>query len=172
VFKRGAHADMLTADRPFDAIEAKLFDDNLLTSYRRFVELAAKGRGKTVEELEAVAQGRSWSGDEALKNGLIDGLGSLTFTIDYAAKKVGLSGREAVRVIDFDKRESPLEKLLAQDKDDDEAQAQSAALLASLLKASGFEPLARKLFPITAVAREVLGGQTLFPMVEYRVDVR
>lgn len=172
VFKRGAHADMLGADRPFDAAEAKLYDDNLLASYRRFVELAAKGRGKTVEQLELVAQGRSWSGEEALKNGLIDGIGSLTFTIDYAAKKVGLSGREAVKVRDFDKQENVLEKLLAPDKEDDEARAQGAAVLAALLEASGFQPLARRLFPITAVAREVLAGQTLFPMVEYRVDVR
>lgn len=56
-------------------------------SYKRFVELAAKGRHKTYEELEPVAQGRTWMGDEALQKGLVDRLGGIEAAIALAKRR-------------------------------------------------------------------------------------
>ena len=68
-FKRGAHADSIMGARKFTDDEAKRFDDDLHASYARFVELAAHGRNKKPEEMEEVAQGRTWLGDKALELG-------------------------------------------------------------------------------------------------------
>lgn len=64
--------------------------DSLLQStiergYGRFVTLVAKSRGKTPEQIDAVAQGRIWDGGTARQNGLVDQFGSLDDAIAYAA---------------------------------------------------------------------------------------
>lgn len=54
--------------------------------YTTFVSRVAKGRKMTFEQVDAIAQGRVWSGSEALKNGLVDELGGLDAAIKHAAK--------------------------------------------------------------------------------------
>ena len=58
--------------------------------YTVFLDRVAQGRGKTVAQIDSIAQGRVWSGKEALANGLVDELGSLNDAIAYAAKDNGL----------------------------------------------------------------------------------
>ena len=58
--------------------------DNL---YQKFLSRVAKGRGMTVEEVHEVAQGRVWTGERALANGLVDELGDLDRAIEIAVEK-------------------------------------------------------------------------------------
>ena len=58
--------------------------------YSIFLDRVARGRAKTVAEVDSIAQGRVWSGKEALANGLVDELGSVNDAIAYAAKENGL----------------------------------------------------------------------------------
>ncbi len=58
--------------------------------YKTFVQRVATGRGMTFDEVDAIAQGRVWTGKEALENGLVDELGSLDDAIDGAAELAGL----------------------------------------------------------------------------------
>ncbi len=53
--------------------------------YNTFLNRVSAGRNMSVEKVDAIAQGRVWSGTEALKNGLIDELGSMEDAIKYAA---------------------------------------------------------------------------------------
>ena len=53
--------------------------------YKTFVNHVAQGRGKTFDEIDAIAQGRVWTGKEALTNGLVDELGNLDDAIAHAA---------------------------------------------------------------------------------------
>ncbi len=53
--------------------------------YTSFVEKVATGRNMTFEEVDNIAQGRVWTGKEALENGLVDELGSLEYAIEIAA---------------------------------------------------------------------------------------
>jgi protease-4 len=53
--------------------------------YNTFLNRVSVGRNMSVEKVDAIAQGRVWSGTEALKNGLVDELGSLEDAIKYAA---------------------------------------------------------------------------------------
>jgi len=54
--------------------------------YSVFVNRVAKGRNMTPEAVDAIAQGRVWTGNDALKNGLVDEIGGLDAAIKYAAK--------------------------------------------------------------------------------------
>jgi protease-4 len=58
--------------------------------YREFIANVAAARGKTAEEIDAVAQGRVWAGSDAKAQGLIDNIGSLQDAIDAAAKRAKL----------------------------------------------------------------------------------
>jgi protease IV len=59
--------------------------------YTTFLERVATGRGMLIEEVDKVAQGRVWSGVDALKNGLVDELGNLDDAISYAAELADLT---------------------------------------------------------------------------------
>ncbi len=54
--------------------------------YTTFISRVAAGRNLTIDQVDAIGQGRVWSGSEALKNGLVDEIGGLDAAIKYAAK--------------------------------------------------------------------------------------
>ena len=64
--------------------------------YSVFIDRVAKGRNKSIEEVDGIAQGRVWSGKEALAKGLVDELGSLEDVIAYAAKENGMKDYRTV----------------------------------------------------------------------------
>jgi protease-4 len=69
---------------------SKIMQLNVENGYRHFIELVANGRGMSVQEVEAVAQGRVWIGRAALENGLIDNLGTFDDALAATAKSLGL----------------------------------------------------------------------------------
>lgn len=71
--------------------------------YDEFTGKAAAARKKKVEEIDAVAQGRVWTGAQALERGLIDKLGSLDDAIQSAAKLAKLEGKPRVSYVEKDK---------------------------------------------------------------------
>jgi len=66
--------------------------------YTTFVDKVAAGRNMTFAEVDSIAQGRVWTGKEALENGLVDELGSLEDAIEIAA---GLASIETYRVRNY-----------------------------------------------------------------------
>lgn len=67
---------------------------NIENTYRRFLGLAAKARGKTPEEIDAMAQGRVWDGGTARQKGLVDQFGGLDEALAYAAQAAKLGEGE------------------------------------------------------------------------------
>lgn len=65
----------------------QVITEGIETFYKKFVQRVAEGRHMTWEQVDAIAQGRVWTGQEALQKGLIDHIGSLKETIAYAAKE-------------------------------------------------------------------------------------
>jgi protease IV len=53
--------------------------------YKTFVNRVAVGRKMTFDQVDAIAQGRVWTGSDAIKNGLVDKLGNLDAAIAHAA---------------------------------------------------------------------------------------
>lgn len=76
--------------------------------YTTFLERVAKGRNMTIEAVDSIAQGRVWSGVDALSNGLVDELGNLEDAISYAA--------ELAEVTDYRVRNYPSYKVDIEDK--------------------------------------------------------
>jgi len=173
-FKVGAHADAVIGARKMSDDEAKAFDDNLLGSYKRFVELAAKGRGKRYEELEPVAQGRTWLGDEALEKGLVDRLGGMETAIALGKEKAKLAADEPVKLELFTPKKTFLQALLERDEEDDESPLAraTAALVQKALSASVAGPLLKKVPHLGVFTSQVMAGERVFPMMEVAVDPR
>jgi protease-4 len=73
----GRRAAFFSEARGFSEDELAKLEADLETHYQHFLARMAEGRGKTVEEIHAVAQGRVWTGRQALANGLIDAHGGL-----------------------------------------------------------------------------------------------
>jgi protease-4 len=86
----GKDAQFMNGSFPFTDYDKKKFRDAMQTIYFDFVSKAAKSRKKTFEELRAVAKGRVWTGQDALKIGLVDMLGNYQTAIDVAKKRLGI----------------------------------------------------------------------------------
>jgi protease-4 len=84
VLKRGAHADALQPTRRLSEEERASFERELEGIYRAFVGVVARGRKRTVEDIERVAEGRVWSGLEAVREGLVDVLGGFDVACERA----------------------------------------------------------------------------------------
>lgn len=88
--KTNKHADFGSLKRGFDEEEMIWFNHLITDTYDEFVQRVADGRGMTVEEVDSIARGRVWLGDDAIKLGLVDEFGGLDDAINYAAKEAGL----------------------------------------------------------------------------------
>lgn len=63
----------------------KLTQQSIEIIYNTFLNRVSAGRNMSLEKVDAIAQGRVWSGKEALNNGLVDELGSMEDAVKYAA---------------------------------------------------------------------------------------
>ena len=88
VIKRGDHSDLMTGFlipyRRMTVLEEDQYKKYILDLYDIFINKVAYGRGMEIQEVEAVAQGRIFSGTRALKEGLIDSVGGLYDAINIA----------------------------------------------------------------------------------------
>ena len=71
---------------------------NIERGYRDFIELVATNRNMSTEQVDAIAQGRVWSGSKALELGLVDALGNLDSAIEAAAELANLTDYETLLV--------------------------------------------------------------------------
>ncbi len=88
--KTGKFADAATVTRPKTPEELALFQDTVDWVYDQFISKVAKGRKLDRNAVQEIAQGRVWSGTEALKLGLVDEIGGLAAATQYAAAKAKL----------------------------------------------------------------------------------
>ena len=87
---RGAHAGLYSSLAPFDDAERALVERRLAAVYGLFLDHVAAGRKLERGAVEAVAQGRIWSGADALARGLVDELGGLDAALAAARTAAGL----------------------------------------------------------------------------------
>ena len=95
------HSDMFSLVRPFDVKELAYMQASVEDIYERFVNLVADGRGMEVSAVDAIAQGRVWTGADALKIGLVDELGTLQDAIAYAAALADFTSSDEYSVADY-----------------------------------------------------------------------
>ena len=107
-------ADFGSMNRPFNADERAIMQRYINQGYATFIKRCADGRGMSVAAIEDVAQGRIWTGEMAMKLGLVDMLGDIELAKKVAAEKAGI---ESYTLICYPKQEGPLDMFLNQAKE-------------------------------------------------------
>jgi protease-4 len=103
-------------------------------TYEDFLDKVAKSRGKTVSEIEPVAQGRVWLGDQAKEKGLVDDLGGIDLAVQKARQLAGIPTSSRVSLVLYPARRSLLDYIL-QDAGEDGMDALSRAGLDAVVGA-------------------------------------
>ncbi len=115
--KLGIHTDRagtnangrIGAFNPLNDTQREAIEESVFDIYGDFVGIVAEGRGMTVDQVDAVAQGRVWSGTDAITAGLVDELGTLERAKEVAAELAGISSYD---VREYPKLKDPFEELL------------------------------------------------------------
>src|SRR5690606_10052932 len=89
--KTHEYADLMNLTEPFTAAEERVIQQNVENGYEIFLKRVADARGMTRDEVHEVAQGRVYTGEDALEAGLIDELGGLDRAAEIAAEMAGIS---------------------------------------------------------------------------------
>tara|TARA_R110002051_G_scaffold66515_9_gene120477 strand:+ start:4702 stop:6462 length:1761 start_codon:yes stop_codon:yes gene_type:complete len=114
----GINAEQVGTNK--NAIEYSLFEpmqesfknqiqESIEETYQTFLQRVSEGRNMTMAQVDSVAQGRVWSGTEALEIGLVDELGNLNDAITEAAKMASL---DSYGVKKFPKYKSGFERFM------------------------------------------------------------
>lgn len=90
VVKTNVSSDFGAMGRGFNAAESAAMQNYVNRGYRLFLKRVADGRKMTPEQVDKIAQGRVWTGNQALKIKLVDKLGTLNDAVAEAAKRAKL----------------------------------------------------------------------------------
>ncbi len=165
--KSHKHSDMLSLTRPFDSEETAWMQVYVDDIYNQFVGIVAQGRDKSFESVDEVAQGRVWTGADALKIGLVDEIGTLEDAIMYAASMAGDPEVENWGIASYPRPLTVMEQLMQQfGKTSNPEEAMAGTLEGT---------------PLEGVARELLGwqrtwakgnGDLIFARMPFEIEIR
>jgi len=97
--------------KPLDPRFAEVLQAGIGHIYQQFTTLAATARKTTPEKIDAVAQGRVWTGSQALERGLVDTIGGFDVALKSAAKRAKLEGEPRITYIEPER--SRLDRVLS-----------------------------------------------------------
>ena len=89
--KTNRMSDAISVTRPFTPEERSLMQNYVNRGYELFVKRCAEGRRMKPDQIKAIAEGRVWTGEDALKIGLVDKIGGLNDAIKMAVAKAKLT---------------------------------------------------------------------------------
>jgi protease-4 len=150
--KSGRNADMYSPLTPFSPEQRTKIDEYMQGFYDQFVEKVAQSRHSTPERIDAIAQGRVWTGRQAKEVGLVDELGGLDAAVAAAKQRARIPADEDVELVVYPPRRTFYEALAEQ--------LGGGAGPASLRMVFG-EPDGRALAALTAPVRLFRRGEPL-----------
>jgi protease-4 len=153
---RGRNAALFSEARPWDAAEQAKVQALMVAFYQDFVDKAARGRNKKPEEIHAVAQGRVWTGQEALERGLVDKLGGFDVALEAAKFRAKIGRGQEVSLVVLPERKGWFELLMERQEEEAEGGSKAAALLRAL-------PSDVRSLLAAAVALQARGPMALLP---------
>jgi len=142
----GANVGMFDMWTDFTPAQSRQFQDDIMRNYRYFLKLVAAGRHITLEQADAVAQGRVWTGEQALKLKLVDSIGGLDEAMAAAKGLARLAPDQPVGVIELPEQPGLLQSLI------------NGKLTASITQ----RPAARIVGPVIELIRLALSGHAIF----------
>ncbi len=108
-----AHSDIYSCLRPLTGRETAYMQESVESIYRTFTGLVAEGRSLDTEYVDSIAQGRVWSGDDALRLRLADMKGTLTDALNYAVTASGAGGElDEWDIVEYPKPMTAIEMLI------------------------------------------------------------
>ena len=134
--------------------------------FDNFVPKVAKGRNKTAEDVNSIAQGRVWTGTQAKANGLIDEFGGLEKAIDIAKELATLPLDKDVRRVVFPAPRPLLETLFGGDDKSQTKAEQAQAALAASLPAD-----VRRAFRFAAMMDKMQRGEAML-MMPFELEIK
>ena len=111
--KTNENSDFGSLTKPLSPYQLKMMQKHVTETYDDFITLVSNTRNLRKTFVDSIAQGRVWSGSNAIELGLIDELGGIEKAIAYAAEKAGL---ESYSIKEFPKQEDMFESLLKTDQ--------------------------------------------------------
>jgi protease-4 len=117
ILKRGQFADIDTPSKPLNDAERAKLRTEIEVFYRGFVQRVADGRKRKYDEVEALAQGRVWTGAQAKQNGLVDQLGGIDTAIDLVKAKAKIAASEKITLVPYPPRRNLFQVLMDRDFD-------------------------------------------------------
>jgi protease-4 len=118
ILTRGRNADLFSEYRPWDDEERAKFRGLMVSFYGEFIKKAAEGRKKSYQDVDAVAQGRVWTGTEALRHGLVDKLGGLDVAVGLAKERAKIARDQEVNLVVVPERKGLLETILERQEEE------------------------------------------------------
>ena len=106
--KTNKNSDFGTLSKPLSPYQMTMMQKHVTETYDNFITLVSETRGLRKTFVDSIAQGRVWSGTDALEIGLVDELGGIDKAIAYAADKAGLT---SYSIKEFPKQKDPFEDL-------------------------------------------------------------
>jgi protease IV len=103
---QGKYANMYSPVRPFSPSERVRMVENMQATYDTFVEKAAQGRNTTPERIDAIGQGRVWTGRQAKEIGLVDELGGLDRAVALAKQRAKIAQDAEVELVIYPPKKS------------------------------------------------------------------
>ena len=143
---RGANVGMFDMWTDFTPEQSKKFQDDIMRDYHYFLKQVADGRHISVEQADAVAQGRVWTGDQALKLKLVDSLGGMDEAMAAAKGLARLAPDQPVGIIELPEQPGLLQSLA------------SSKMVSSMTA----RPAARLVEPVIDLIRVALSGHAIF----------
>lgn len=111
VVKRGRNADIFVDSQPLSDEQRERLQSSVDSTYEIFLDKVAQARGMTRDEVEQLAAGRVWTGQQALELGLIDELGGLRAALSVARREAGISAGTDVTISVYPRQPGLFEQL-------------------------------------------------------------
>ncbi len=140
----GAMADLNSPFREFTPAERAKVETEMQTTYADFVAKVAQARGSTPQKIDAIAQGRVWTGRQARELGLVDAIGGLTDAIALAKARAHIDASTKVSLVVYPARRGWLDVI---SNPFGSASADSNAGLGALTRASAMLAQLRRYRP-------------------------
>lgn len=162
------HSDMISLMRPFDEEETRLMQEYVDDIYTNFVNIVADGRDMTYEAVDEIAQGRVWTGADALKIGLVDEIGTLEDAIAYAASMGGDPDVASWNVVGYPKPLTMMQQMMRQfgSKGTDPEE-----IVENVLEGTPFEGIAKSLLDWQRTWTKG-NGQLVFARLPFEFEIK
>jgi protease IV len=167
---RGKNAGIFREDKKWTDDEREVFQRSANFFYwDNFVPKVAQGRGRSVEQINEVAQGRVWTGAQAKEKGLIDEFGGLNKAIEIAKQLANLPADKDVKRVVFPTPRPFLASIFSSGDDEATVSVQEKAQQDAIVKALPKD--LQKMFRFAALFDNLKRGETM-AILPYDLEIK